>query len=401
MSGCWNLPDVASDAPDASACCSSDEAPREVVPRTGLIGTPGKEVLVASSRKGYPNCDAWFDHGGDVAYQGAIFSLYVVVGDVRRLVATNAPYPVVTAGVSNPLNVVNARSTACNSWDLTVTIPGANPAPSSRSINSALVVWGESGQGALNLVDLAANRPSASVVPRGTLFFASDTGQLSFSDGVNWINVGAGGTAPPLLANWTLVNNAPFVFTDVAGGGITTNQTAVDTGATNRHLVVRPIPAAGAWKRTMRITCGLPGSMGASGGSPVSGLALYDSVSGKIIEFMLNLNGTGAFLSLIKLTNVSTFSATYKNQNCFGGPSFESPIILEVEDDGANFIWRYRALSIATPAATVLFQYDTHPHHEFLTATHCGYICNGGTGADKTGWINPTLLGWDGVGGTL
>lgn len=207
------------------------------------------------------------------------------------------------------------------------------------------------------------------------------------------------GTLPPLVANWTQVNASPLTWTDVTGGGITTNQGSVDTASTNRHLLVRAIPTSAPWTRTIRFTTGLPGSMGSSGGAPVSGLVLYESGTGKLIEFVMNLNGSGAFLSLIKLNSVSSFNAFYKNQNVYGGPSFESLLAMSVSDDGTNLTWSYRAVTTAGQ----LFVFSQQLRHDFLAtgANFAGYDVQGGTGSDQTGFVNPTIVGWDGTGGTI
>lgn len=59
-----------------------------------------------------------------------------------------------------------------------------------------------------SITDNFANRPLASAVPTGTLFFSIDTSVIYQSDGSTWVTYGGGGSTPNLSQVLTQGNNA-------------------------------------------------------------------------------------------------------------------------------------------------------------------------------------------------
>lgn len=242
----------------------------------------------------------------------------------------------------------------------------------------------------VHLSGTAAARPAATSVPAGAQYWATDTGQLSQSDGSSWTNlVSAGGSAidlfphcaahtAPVDGDFSWVNQVSATINDETGG---LRFTDVANASIDWHLRVKSAPST-----PYTIT----GAFAYNGPFGVDfhnfGLVFRQSSDGKLHTFTISHNNTSFdawTLFSRKYTDTSTFSATYTDDAMEGGPY---PIVwLRIADNATN-----RICSISRDGVNFI-QIHSVLRTDFLTADQVGFgwMTQNGTWGMQ-GW----LLSW-------
>jgi hypothetical protein len=175
-----------------------------------------------------------------------------------------------------------------------------------------------------SLFGAAASRPAANSVPANTLYFASDTGVISASNGSTWtvIPTTAGSSfadqgtivAPPLAATWSNVN---FSNTTLVNSGTTTFPTVflLNThslaGGDSAACSFQTIPGSAGAGYTL--TAGIRTFFPANPGTALCGICVSDGT--KVICLSLTYGSSGGVFQVIQRNSATSFHANAYSTN--------------------------------------------------------------------------------------
>lgn len=171
---------------------------------------------------------------------------------------------------------------------------------------------------------LRASRPLATNVAAGDLYFSTDGIYLSRSTGLHWEDYGPlmKLKPPPLVADFTLINQGTSTFTDCASGLDVFMPTNVGEGSS---LAVQAKPAV-AYELT---ACFQPCWF--SGNDAGAGLVLRDSVTGKFVTFLCLSGGNLQVLDVRNMDSPTVFNSN--SPNLLADIYSMSPLWLRITDD--------------------------------------------------------------------
>jgi hypothetical protein len=145
--------------------------------------------------------------------------------------------------------------------------------------------------------DAGADKPAAGTA--GKLFIPSDGIIPQVDSGSAWQGLLPGLlTVPPAVANWTVVN-APTTVADIPGGGIYVY--AAPAAGDGNHLLVRSLSPP------YTVTCGFL-TVPFLVNFVRTGMVIYDSVSGKLIQYCLASNG-GQVIRVTRYNSTTSYNA--------------------------------------------------------------------------------------------
>jgi hypothetical protein len=285
--------------------------------------------------------------------------------NARVAVAKNGAAP---TGTRRTLNLIEGTN---------VTLTVADNSVSER-VDVTIAALGGSG----NVTKTGAGGSEPGSPATGDLYFPTGSFYVERYSGSAWVPWGPiyAFTKPPVLSNWTWVNQNSATATDESGGGIFLK---VANSATEiNYLLKKAAPST-----PYTITAALLPLMGPAGGSGSGecGLLFRQSSNGNLVCFRLNQEGgTPPVLKLSVTKSSSTGAGVAHYVDADASMIPRQPLWLRIADDGTN-----RICSVSADGVNWL-QWHSVGRTDYITADEVGFF----VGGNNSQTVQLTLLSW-------